>query len=65
MKKLRRQRVDFGQISRFMASAGRKLAAGKGRVFYTALGHRPEVWADERLRTYLLNGLRWVMKDAK
>ena len=38
---------------------------GKGRVFYTALGHRPEVWADERFRTHLLNGLRWVMKDAK
>jgi hypothetical protein len=36
---------------------------GKGRVFYTALGHRAEVWADERYQTHLLNGLRWVMKD--
>ncbi len=38
---------------------------GKGRVFYTALGHRAEVWADERFRTHLLNGLRWVMKSER
>jgi len=27
---------------------------GKGRVFYTALGHREEVWKDERFRKHLL-----------
>jgi uncharacterized protein len=32
---------------------------GKGRVFYTALGHRPEVWQDERFQNHLLGGLRW------
>lgn len=33
---------------------------GRGRVFYTALGHRPEVWADARFREHLLGGLRWA-----
>jgi uncharacterized protein len=33
---------------------------GKGRVFYTALGHRPEVWNDERFQNHLLGALRWA-----
>ena len=36
---------------------------GKGRVFYTALGHRAEVWKDERFRQHLLGGLRWVLGE--
>lgn len=36
---------------------------GKGRVFYTALGHRPEVWRDERFQKHLLGGLQWAMKQ--
>ncbi|MGH9371090.1 MAG: ThuA domain-containing protein [Vicinamibacterales bacterium] len=31
---------------------------GSGRVFYTALGHRSEVWADPRFRTHLLEAIR-------
>ena len=34
---------------------------GKGRVFYTALGHRDEVWRDERFRTHLLGAIRWSL----
>ena len=34
---------------------------GAGRVFYTALGHRPEVWKDERFRQHLLGGIRWAL----
>jgi type 1 glutamine amidotransferase len=34
---------------------------GAGRVFYTALGHRAEVWNDERFQRHLLGGLHWVM----
>jgi uncharacterized protein len=37
---------------------------GKGRVFYTALGHRPEVWTDERFRVHLLGGIRWALGRA-
>jgi uncharacterized protein len=34
---------------------------GKGRVFYTALGHRDEVWKDERFVKHLHGGLRYVL----
>lgn len=33
---------------------------GDGRVFYTALGHRPEVWHDQRFIKHLLAGIRWA-----
>jgi uncharacterized protein len=36
---------------------------GRGRVFYTALGHRDEVWQDERFQRLLVGALRWVMKS--
>jgi type 1 glutamine amidotransferase len=35
---------------------------GQGRVFYTALGHRAEVWADERFRQHLLGGIQWAIR---
>jgi type 1 glutamine amidotransferase len=31
---------------------------GKGRVFYTALGHREEVWNDPRFQQHVIGGLR-------
>ena len=34
-------------------------AYGRGRVFYTALGHRDEVWNDRRFQQHLLGALRW------
>lgn len=34
---------------------------GSGRVFYTALGHEPAVWQDERFQQHLLGGIRWAM----
>lgn len=36
---------------------------GKGRVFYTALGHEDAVWKDERYQKLLLNGIKWVMRE--
>jgi uncharacterized protein len=33
---------------------------GKGRVFYTALGHRPEVWRDSRYQTMMVNAIKWA-----
>jgi type 1 glutamine amidotransferase len=38
---------------------------GLGRVFYTALGHRPEVWRDPRYQQHLLGGLRYVLRLAQ
>jgi type 1 glutamine amidotransferase len=37
---------------------------GKGRSFYTSLGHRKEVWKDERFQKHLIGGLKWAVKDA-
>lgn len=33
--------------------------AGKGRVFYTALGMRAETWSDELFQQHLLGAVRW------
>jgi type 1 glutamine amidotransferase len=32
-----------------------------GRVFYTALGHRSELWQDARYRRHVLEGIRWTL----
>jgi len=36
-------------------------AEGRGRVFYTSLGHRQEVWKDRRYQEHILGGIRWAM----
>lgn len=36
---------------------------GKGRVFYTALGHRDEVWRDARFQDHVVGGLRYVFRQ--
>jgi type 1 glutamine amidotransferase len=33
---------------------------GKGHVFYTALGHREQVWEDPRFQDHVLGGLRYM-----
>ncbi len=33
---------------------------GKGRVFYTSLGHNEAVWKDPRFQAHLMAGLQWV-----
>ena len=37
-------------------------SAGSGRVFYTALGHREEVWLDPRFQDHLLEAIRWALR---
>jgi type 1 glutamine amidotransferase len=34
---------------------------GRGRTFYTALGHDDDVWRDERFQQHLVGGIRWAM----
>ncbi len=36
---------------------------GKGRVFYTSLGHREDVWTSKIFEQILLGGLKWAMGD--
>ncbi len=37
---------------------------GKGRVFYTAMGDRPENWKNEFFLNLLAGGIRWTIGDA-
>jgi uncharacterized protein len=38
---------------------------GKGRVFYTALGHRDDVWANPMFQNMLVGGIKWATGEAK
>ncbi|MEV6957976.1 ThuA domain-containing protein [Streptomyces sp. NPDC051207] len=35
---------------------------GRGRVFYTALGHTPEAYRDPDFRSHLLGGITWAAR---
>lgn len=35
---------------------------GKGRVFYTSLGHREDVWENPVYQKHVLGGIRWALK---
>ena len=37
-------------------------AHGQGRVFYTALGHREDVWENRLYQQHVLGGIRWVLR---
>ena len=51
---------DGAPVSAAMPLAWTKNYSG-GRVFYTALGHRSELWQDPRYRRHILEGLRWTL----
>jgi type 1 glutamine amidotransferase len=36
---------------------------GKGRVFYTSLGHREDIWTNPLFQQIVLGGFSWVMKN--
>jgi type 1 glutamine amidotransferase len=38
---------------------------GKGKVFYTSMGHRRETWRDPRFQDSLMGGLNWAVGRAK
>ena len=38
---------------------------GKGTVFYTSLGHRNDVWENEKYQAHVLGGIRWALGLAK
>ncbi len=37
----------------------------KGRVFYTSMGHRDDVWKNELFQTLLLGGLSWTLGNVE
>jgi uncharacterized protein len=38
---------------------------GKGRVFYTSLGHREDIWTNSIFQQILLGGIAWALGNAK
>jgi len=38
---------------------------GKGRVYYTSLGHREDVWTNPFFQTIVLGGFAWVLGNRK
>jgi type 1 glutamine amidotransferase len=39
-------------------------AFGKGRVFYTSMGHREDVWTNPIFQTILVGGIKFACGDA-
>jgi len=35
---------------------------GKGRIFYTSLGHREDVWTNAKYQQHMIAGIKWAMK---
>lgn len=38
---------------------------GKGRVFYTSMGHREDVWNNPSFRSVLFGGIEWAVRRAE
>lgn len=38
---------------------------GKGRVFYTSMGHREDVWTNPTFHNVLLGGVSWVLRNVE
>lgn len=38
---------------------------GKGRVFYTSMGHREDVWTNPRFQEILLGGIAWAVGNVE
>ena len=38
---------------------------GQGRVFYTSMGHREDVWTNDTFVSLLLGGLGWAVGNAQ
>jgi hypothetical protein len=38
---------------------------GKGRVFYTSMGHREDVWTNPIFQSILLGGVSWAMGNVE
>ncbi len=40
-------------------------AHGKGRVFYTSMGHREDVWTNQIFQDILIGGVTWALGDVQ
>jgi type 1 glutamine amidotransferase len=37
---------------------------GKGRVFYTSMGHREDIWTSPEFQSLVIGGIKWAVGDA-
>ncbi len=38
---------------------------GKGRVFYTSMGHREDIWTSPKFQSLVVGGITWAVGDAE
>jgi hypothetical protein len=38
---------------------------GQGRVFYTSMGHREDVWTSPEFQSLVIGGITWAVRDAE
>jgi type 1 glutamine amidotransferase len=66
--------IEKGQFDKYAGKGARKDGDyliswckddGKGKVFYTSLGHQQKVWKDEKFQKHLLGGMNWAMGRAE
>src|SRR5205823_420293 len=55
--------ADYSKLKPYPETWAR--AQGKGRVFYSSMGHREDVWTSAIFQNVLLGGLAWAFGDAK
>jgi hypothetical protein len=34
---------------------------GEGKIFYTSLGHREDVWENDNYQKHILGGIKWAL----
>jgi type 1 glutamine amidotransferase len=37
----------------------------KGRVFYTSLGHREDIWTNPKIQDMILGGMAWILRNVE
>jgi type 1 glutamine amidotransferase len=47
----------------FPATWARLHGHGKGRVFYTSFGHREDIWTNPKVKSLILGGFAWALRE--
>lgn len=56
--------AEFGWVAGVEMPVAWKRPWGKGRVFYCAVGHTPDVLGQPTIRTLLQRAIRWAVRDS-
>jgi type 1 glutamine amidotransferase len=56
------ERTELSDVPSITKGSDYPRSFGRGRVFYTALGHREDIWGvDPVFRAHVLGGIRWAL----